>query len=178
MAQKSRITQLDPRVRAAVDEAIREGRASIDEIVLMIRALGGEVSRSSVGRYVKNAASGLKKFREAQEISKVWIGKLNADPESDVGRLLAEMLKTVAFQQIADMGEADGDEKPSSMDLMLVAKALDHLSKSQKADVERILRIRKEFAAQAAEAVVKTASAKGLSPATIDEIKKSILGIV
>lgn len=178
MAQKSKIVQLDPRVRGAVDDAVREGRATIDEILLMIRSMGGEASRSAVGRYVKNASMQLKKFREAQEISKVWIGKLNADPESDVGRLLAEMLKTVAFQQISDMGEADGDDKPSSMDLMLVAKALDHLSKSQKADVERILRIRKEFASQAAEAAAKTATAKGLSAATVDEIKKSILGIV
>ena len=178
MPQKSRLTQLDPRIRGAVDDAIREGRASIDDIVLMIRAMGGDASRSSVGRYVKNASEQLKKFREAQEIAKVWIGKLNAEPDGDVGRLLAEMLKTVAFQQIADMGESEGDDRPSSMDLMLVAKSLDHLSKAQKTDVDRILRVRKEFAAQAADAAAKTATAKGLSSDTIEEIKRSILGIV
>jgi hypothetical protein len=178
MGRKSSITQLDPRIREAVDGAVREGRATIEEIVLLIRSMGGEASKSSVGRYVKNATEQLRRYRDAQEISKVWIGKLSADPESDVGRLLAEMLKNVAFQQISDMGEADGDDKPSTMDLMLVAKALDHLSRSQKADVERILRIRKEFAVKAAEAAAKTATAKGLSASTVEEIKKSILGIV
>jgi hypothetical protein len=137
---KSKVTQLDPRVRAAVDDAVRDGRATIDEIVLLVKQLGGAASRSSVGRYVKNATAQLKKFREAQEIAKVWIGKLNADPEGDVGRLLAEMLKTVAFQQIADMGE--GEAETTSMDLMLVAKALDHLSRSQKVDVDRWVKVR------------------------------------
>jgi hypothetical protein len=137
---KSKITQLDPRVRAAVDDAVREGRATVDDIVLLIKSMGGEASRSSVGRYVKNASEQLKKFREAQEISKVWIGKLTTEPEGDVGRLLAEMLKTLAFQQMADMGE--GEDGASPMDLMLLGKMLDHLSRSQKVDLDRWLKAR------------------------------------
>lgn len=172
---KSKITQLDPRVRAAVDEAVREGRATIDDIVVLVKAMGGEASRSSVGRYVKNASEQMKKFREAQEIAKVWIGKLSADPEGDVGRLLAEMLKTVAFQQIADMGEGDAESSP--MDLMLVAKALDHLSRSQKVDVDRLVKVREEFAKKAAAAAAAAAKSGGASRETIDEIKRSILGI-
>ena len=100
MAKRSSITQLDPRVREAVDAAIREGRATIDDLVVLIGSYGATASRSSVGRYVKNATAQLNRYREAQEVAKVWIGKLADDPQSDVGRLLAEMLRTVAFQQI------------------------------------------------------------------------------
>jgi RNA-binding protein YhbY len=174
---KSSIVKLDPRVRDAVDTAVREGRASIDDIVLLIKSYGATVSRSSVGRYVKNASEQLQRYREAQEVAKVWIGKLNEEPEGDVARLLSEMLRTVAFQQIGEMSQAEGKDKPKPMDIMLVAKALEHLSKSQKTDVDRAVKIRDEFAKQAADAAAQVGKSKGLSSATIEEIKRSILGI-
>lgn len=176
MAAKSKIAQLDPRVRGAVDDAVREGRASIDEIVLLIKSMGGEASRSSVGRYVKNASEQLKKFREAQEIAKVWIGKLHADPEGDVGRLLAEMLKTVAFQQIADMGEGDAGSSP--MDLMLVAKALDHLSRSQKVDVDRWVKVREKIGTQLKALEEKAARPGGkITVEDLQAIRQDVYGI-
>lgn len=174
MARRSAIAQLDPRVQAAVDTAIREGRATIDDIVILIKSYGATASRSSVGRYVKSSTEALSRYREAQEVAKVWIGKLTDEPQGDVGRLLAEMLRTVAFQQIGQMGEA---EKAKPMDIMLVAKALEHLAKSEKTAVDRAVKIRDEFAAKAAEAAVKAAKGGGASKDTIDEIKRSILGI-
>jgi hypothetical protein len=177
MANKSAIAKLDPRVREAVDTAIREGRATIDDLVVLISSYGAKASRSSVGRYVKNATEQLQRYREAQEVAKVWIGKLTDEPEGDVGRLLAEMLRTVAFQQIGEMsGDAKG-AKPKPMDIMLVAKALEHLAKSEKTAVDRAVKIRDEFAKKAADAAVKVGKSKGLSVDTIDEIKRSILGI-
>jgi hypothetical protein len=174
---KSAITQLDPRVREAVDAAIREGRATIDDLVVLIKSYGATASRSSVGRYVKNATQQLARFREAQEVSKVWIGKLTEEPQSDVARLLNEMLRTVAFQQIGEMGEADGKAKPKPMDIMLVAKALEHLAKSEKTTVDMRVKIRDEFIAKAADAATREAKSKGLTPETIEAIKASILGI-
>lgn len=175
MPKRSSISQLDPRVREAVDAAIREGRATIDDLVVLIASYGATASRSSVGRYVRNATAQLSRYREAQEVAKVWIGKLAEDPQSDVGRLLAEMLRTVAFQQIGEMGE--GDDKPKPMDIMLVAKALEHLAKSEKTTVDMRVKIRDEFVAKAAAAAAAAGKSHGLSSATIDEIKKSILGI-
>jgi hypothetical protein len=133
MARKSSIKELDPRIREAVDQAIREGRATIDDIVALIAQLGGEVSRSAVGRYKQRAENQMQKYREAQEVAKVWIGKLQADPEGDIGRLLAEMLRTVAFQSIGDM------EAASPMDMMLLAKALKDMAGADKLTAERIL---------------------------------------
>lgn len=175
MTQRSKVAQLDPRVRVAVDDAVREGRASIDEIVGLIRSMGADASRSSVGRYVKNANEQLKHFREAQEIAKVWAGKLTEDPEGDIGRLVTEMLKVVAYQQVGDMGTEGSETKP--MDVMLLAKALDHLSRSQKVDVDRWAKTRDEFAKKAAAAAAEIGKSHGLSDETMDELKRSILGI-
>jgi hypothetical protein len=176
MANKSAIAKLDPRVREAVDAAIREGRATIDDLVVLISSYGAKASRSSVGRYVKNATEQLARYREAQEVAKVWIGKLTDEPEGDVGRLLAEMLRTVAFQQIGEMS-GDDENKPKPMDIMLVAKALEHLAKSEKTAVDRAVKIRDEFARKAVEAAERAAKSKGASKETIEEIKRSILGI-
>ena len=113
MGRKSSIQELEPKIREAVDSAIRDGRASIDDIVELIDDMGGEASRSAVGRYRKNAVDQMRRWQEAREISKVWVGKLEEDPSSDVGRLISEMLKTVAFQTVGGMvdgGDVEADQ--------------------------------------------------------------------
>lgn len=141
MPRKSSIKKLPEEIRYAVDQAVREGRATIDDIVSLINAMGGEASRSAVGRYVKDATEQMQKFREAQEMAKVWIGKLQAEPDGDVGRLLSEMLRTVAFQTIGTM---DGSGKKVTMDIMLLAKAIKDLAGADKLSVESAVKIRQE----------------------------------
>lgn len=169
--RKNTVVRLDPRIRESVDSAIREGRATIDDIVAIVRAMGGEASRSAVGRYKQQAESQMQKYREAQEIAKVWIGKLATDPEGDVGRLLSEMLRTAAFQTMGDM------EAAAPMDLMLLAKALKDLAGADKLTAERILKVRTEAAKEAAEKVAAVGKAKGLSKETVEELRREILGV-
>ncbi len=171
MARKSNITQLPVGVREAVDEAIREGRATIAEIVALIRSLGGDASKSAVGRYKQRAESAMARYREAQEVAKVWVGKLQTDPEGDVGRLLAEMLRTTAFQTLGDLDEG------TPQDVMFLAKALKDLAGADKLTADRILAVRREAAKEAAEKVSAVGKSKGLSKATVDELRKEILGV-
>lgn len=171
MSRQSSIKKLDPRVREAIDAAIREGRATIDGIVVMLAGMGAEVSRSAVGRYKQRAETQMQKYREAQEVAKVWIGKLQAEPDGDVGRLLAEMLRTVAFQSIGDL------EAATPEDLMLLAKSLKDLASADKLTADRILKVRQETIKEAAEKAVTVAKAKGLSAATVAELRKEILGV-
>ena len=171
MPRKSNITQLAPGVREAVDAAIREGRATIAEIVAMIRAMGGAASKSAVGRYKQQAESQMARYREAQEVAKVWIGKLQTEPDGDVGRLLAEMLRTTAFQTMGDL------DAGTPQDVMFLAKALKDLASADKLTAERILAVRREAAKEAAEKVSAIGKSKGLSKATVDELRKEILGV-
>lgn len=175
MGRKSSITQLDPKIRAAVDKAVRDGRATIDELVELIEAHGAEASRSAVGRYVKSARQQMERYRQAQEVAKVWVGKLEHDPESDVGRLLSEMLRTVAFQTIADFDE--GEKGASAGELMFIAKAIKELASADKISADREIIIRREFAKQAASKVEESATAAGMTAETISAIKREILGL-
>jgi len=171
MGRQSSIRRLDPRVREAIDRAIREERATIDEIVELIEQHGAAASRSAVGRYVKSAREQLQRFREAQEIAKVWAGKLSEDPDSDVGRLVSEMLRTVAFQQLGELGD-DPDKR--AMETMLLAKALDHVARAEKQQLDTELRVRRELAKRAETMARK----QGLSTEQAAALRQDLLGVV
>lgn len=175
MGQKSSIKKLDPRIRQAVDSAIREDRATIDQLVDMIEGMGGEASRSAVGRYKQTAERQMAKFRQAQEISKLWIGRLEDDPTSDVGRLLSEMLRTVAWQTISQFDENEEGANPN--ELMFTAKAIKELAQADKISADREMKIRASVVKEIAETVEETASAAGMTADTVKAIKAQILGV-
>lgn len=177
MGRKSAVSRLDPRIREAVDAAIREGRATLDEIVALIQAMGGQASRTAVWRYQRKAEAMMERYRQAQAIAKVWVGKLEEDPQSDVGRLLSEMLRTVAFRQLQDLGEESAEVAP--MDTMLLAKALDHLARADKASAEREIRVRKELAAKLSKLEAQAERAGGrLELEDLRRVREEIYGVI
>lgn len=176
MAGRSSIERLDPSVREVVDRLVRGGR-TIDEIREHLEQMLGEEapSRSAVGRYTQNARKAMQRYHEAQEIAKVWVGRLEEEPGGDVGRLLSEMLRTVAYRQIGDM--ADDEAETDSSEIMLLARAIKDLSSADKISADRELRVRREVATLAAKVAAKSAKAAGLSADAADEIRKQILGV-
>lgn len=172
MGRKSSIAQLPQAIRQAVDEAIREGRATIEDIVSLVKTMGGSASASAVGRYKANAEEQMGRYREAQEVAKVWVERLGNEPEGDVARLLPEMLRTVAFGTIGSLDGADANE------VMLLARAIKDLASADKLTAERILRVRREVADKAAVEAVKEAKRAGLSDEAAEAIKRKILGVV
>lgn len=140
MGRKSKVTDLHPQLREAVDALVRQGK-TIKDIVQHLQVLAAQVdpdadlpSESSIGRYKQKAEKTMERYREAQAVAGVWIERLDAEPGSDVGRLLTEMLRTVAFQVLGEMGEggvATADE------VMLLAKAMKDLSTADATVVRR-----------------------------------------
>lgn len=180
MARKSTVTKLDARLRDAVDELVRDGRYTLDEIIDHLAELNGgtaPVSRSALGRYAQQAEAQMQRYREAQEVAKVWMGKLEDEPHGDVARLLPEMLRSVAFQTIGQIG--DREEGADAQELMFLAKALDHLGKANTASLQIELKLReiRTKAKAVAEEVSKEAKAGGLSDETAEAIRRKILGV-
>lgn len=178
MSPKSTIAKLPPEVRSAVDEAIREGRATIDEIVALIRGLGGNASRSAVGRYKQTAEEQMRDFRRAQDMAKVWVDKFGSEPEGDVARLLFQLLGTVAFNTFGTIQEAGGSVE--AQDLFFLSRAIKEFETARKTNVEREVKLRAEIEKQksaAVENVEKIARKKGLDSETIENLKREFLGI-
>jgi hypothetical protein len=162
---------------------VRDGSFTIDEMLEEVRALGGEVKRSAVGDYKKTMESRLVRMREAQEVARVWIDRLGESPDSQMGQLVAEMVKTVAFRTLSDLD--DSGETVTPGDLMLVAKALQSTASAQKVDHEFRKKLRDEFQAEmkskvesAAGEVQQIARNGGLSDEAAAQMREAVLGVV
>ena len=180
MARRSRVAQLDPRIREVVDRLVREGRASIDDIVAdLIARLGDDApSRSSVGRYAANARRQMERYREAQEVARVWVGRLEEEPDGDVGRLLSEMLRTVAFQQLSELGDDGAQVEPRN--IAALAGAIRDLASADKTRADTVLRLRKEIARDIGErvsAAAGTAPGHALTPDQVKAIIREAYGV-
>lgn len=181
MGRQSTVRKLDPRIRGAVDAAIRDGRASIDDIVALINRMGEELgtgdtaSRSAVGRYRQTAERELEMFRAAQEVSRTWTKEIGESPESDASRLASQVLSAVALNTARAM-VADDETVPPN-EVMFLAKALDHLAKAEANKTATILRVRREVATEAAEKAASVGRARGLTSDAVDAIRREILGI-
>ena len=172
MGTVSTIKRLDPRIKEAVDTAIRDGRATINEIVALVEEMGGGVSRSAVGRYKQSVEEAMETFRASQEMAKVWVEKLGEEPQTDSARLAAQILSAVAAHTAREAMNS-GEAMPAG-ELMLAAKALDHIGRFQKSNLDTALKARKEFAAEAAEVVERTAKQQGVSKEGINAIREAL----
>lgn len=173
-SRPSKISLFEPALKEAVDTAVREGRATVDQIFDMIVSMGGDTSRSGVGRYVKNANDHLEDYRQAQAQAALWMDKIGKEPDGDVGRMLLETLRMVALRTVRET------EKVNPEDLNFLSNAIKGLAQADKLVVDKAIALRKLIAVEAAKVatdVAKTAKKAGLTDETIEMIRSKILGI-
>jgi hypothetical protein len=179
MPVKSFAKRLPGDLRRELDARIMDGRLSTQAIWEWLKAEGVATSRSAVGRHMQHVEEAASEMRKAREMAGVFAQKLGPDiAEGSVGSALIEIVQSIMFKQIMPKLAAGADEdKDSFEDLMFLASAVQKLTGAQKTDVDRVLKIRKEVVAQAAEAAVSTAKSRGMSAETVNAIRESVLGI-
>lgn len=179
MPRPSTIDRLPPSLKAEVDRLVRRGGHTIDEIVDHLRTLDPEEapSRSAVGRYKQRMDAQLARFRAAQEVAGRWVADISQDPDSDVGRLLAQVLQGMAFQTMSGM---DGEDAPEPDDLAKLARMLKDLAAAEKTAVDRAAKIRTQVAAEnlkKLDQLAKGGPGAGGPPidlATLDEVRRAL----
>lgn len=173
MGGRSAIDQLPPEIRDAVHDAIRDG-AMIDEIVARIRDLGGDVSRSAVGRYVKKANDLVRRQRDADRVAEIWVRELGERPEGKTGRLAIETMRTLAMFAAVELGEraGDGEGGIDPEEIGTLALAIRRIESAGKLSADRELAIRREAGERAGEA----ARQEGLSPDVAAAIRAAVEG--
>lgn len=181
MASPSTIDQLPEPIRLAVMEAIKR-QVKIDDIVDLIRSMGGEASRSAVGRYSKNFRALAEQQRSIRSVAEAF-GHEFGDADDRQGRMMVQLMTTLATRSLMPMVTAEDDEEGglSPLELSRIAKAVKDTMGAAKLDVEREAKIRDEATkrakAEAATAGVEAARSSGASAETLDLIRKRILGI-
>jgi hypothetical protein len=185
VARKSTVDRLGPEVRDAIGRLLDQG-CTLDEILAHLEGMSVEVSRSALGRYTQRLATAGEKLRRSRTVAEALVRKLGDQPESKTARLNIELLHGVILDLfMAEEDEADEDGraalKGNPMGAMMLAKALEHLTKASRHDVEFIERAEKRAAERAKKQAAADAEAAGqedgLSAAAIDRIKRRILGL-
>lgn len=176
MPRKSTIKTLPPEILAEVNRLFVEDLATIDQIVEHLQELGHPRARSSLGRYKQNLDQVAEKLRRSRDMAEALVKEIGpAATEGKTGRLLVEILQSLAFEHL--LNKVEGEDTADPIDLARLAKALKDMASAQKIDVDRELKIRQETARRAASAAEKVAGEKGLSADTVEDIKAAILGV-
>ena len=185
----STIDELPEEIRSEIGRLRTQG-ATIDRIVEHLRGLHGAApSRSAVGRHVKKIAKVHERLRRSREVAEALVRELGDAPASRTTQLNIELLHGAIFDLFdkadEDLDVIDKDGRAALAGnpegVMMLAKALDHLTRASKTDVEhvkaveeRAARKARDAAAAAVEAVGKT---EGITRKTMDAIKAGIFGV-
>lgn len=189
MTRPSSIDQLPEEIRSEIGRLLIQG-ATIDRIVEHLRGLVGTApSRSAVGRYKVRMDKVAERMRRSRDVATVLVQEMGDQPASKTVQLNIELLHSVIFDlfnhtedgtDIADgAGLAALQGNPEGV--MMLAKAMDHLTRASKTDIEHVRQLEERAEAKArkaaAAAVEVVGKREGVSAATIDAIKKGVFGV-
>lgn len=185
--RKSKVNLLPDDIRDALNDFIRSGNmtqeAIREEVNKMIDEAGlpddAKLSRAGFNRYAKRMEDMGQRLRQSREVAEVWISKLGEAPTSDVGKLLQEFVRTMAFEtsmKLMESAEQDGEViAPKALNqLALVVQRIEQAAMtSHKVEKE----IRKAFAEEMADKTEQVAKKAGLTSETVKMLKAELLGI-
>lgn len=179
----SKVELLPDEVKRFLDAMLRDKRHSqqeiLDEVNSQLKAIGASedalLSSSGLNRYASRMEQIGKKMRETNAIADAWVARLGDKPTSQIGKLVTQMIHTMAFDLSLDMQQ--GEDPVSIGELKDLALTIQRLEQAETASVKREKEIRKAFAEEAAANTEQLAKAQGLSQSAIDAIKSGILGI-
>ncbi|CAI9120460.1 DUF3486 family protein [Brytella acorum] len=186
MGRPSSIDRLPPEIRELINR-LRDKGHTIDEIMRKLGELEVvQISRSSVGRYVKARAKIGERLQRTRVISEALIRERGNEPPSRTARLNIELLQTAIFDifGLLDEGsdEAVADQlKNNPKAIHDIAKAMDHLTRSSRNDLdyERELEasIRAKLATEARSGFEQEAKRQGLSADTVSALMAGAFGV-
>lgn len=178
----SKVDLLPPDIKTRLAMMLRDKMFSqaeiLEEINDLIRDCGlpetALLSKTGLNRYASKMEKMGAKIRESREMAELWAKQFGEAPQSDVGKLLMEAVKTIAFDKAMAVGQEEDVDPKVINQLALIANRIEQ---AQAISEERERKIRKEMAQLAAETAEKVVVQAGLSADTVRTIKEQILGI-
>ena len=189
MARPSSIDQLPDEIRSEIGRLRTQG-VTIDGILAHLRLLHGEtrISRSALGRHLKGMERLGEKIRRSRQVAEVLVRELGDAPESQAARMNIELMHSAIldlFMRSADGEEVDENGRAALAGdpegTMMLAKALDHLTRASRANLEFIAKAEARAAERAkrdaAKAVESIGRERGIGAETLEAIKAGIFGV-
>ncbi|WP_339429493.1 DUF3486 family protein [Pseudomonas taetrolens] len=168
MPPRSKVANLPKAVKAWLDKALAENSFSeYESLAAELSDQGFSISKSALHRYGQDFESKLSALKMASEQARAVVAAA-PDEEGAVNEALMRLVQEHLFKLLM----ADGN----TFDLPKVAKAVAELGKASIAQKKWQTEYR-EKAEAAASRVEKIAKKGGLNQATVDEIRREILGM-
>ncbi|MCQ4142828.1 DUF3486 family protein [Vogesella sp. AC12] len=168
MPPRSKITTLPAEVKAWLDGALVEGDFSgYEALADALRAKGFDISKSAIHRYGQEFEDKLAALKMASQQARAVV-EAAPDNEGAVNEALMRLVQEKLFQLLMAQ---DG-----RIDLPKVAKAVAELGKASVVQKKWQAEVR-DKARAVADAAESLASKGGLTGATVQQIRKMILGI-
>ena len=185
MARASTIEQLPEDILERLQALLRDPRVTQLDATRRINAVlegAGEepISKSALNRYDLRMREVGQKLRQSREIAEMWIAKLGAAPQGQVGHLVNEMLRTLAFDLSLQLqnGELDAESMPGVIKMLKeLSLSVMRLERASSENVKRERQIREQEREEAARKAVEVAKRGGLSDETVEALRSRILGI-
>jgi hypothetical protein len=186
MPRPSTIERLPPDILEQLHALLRDPRVTQLDATARINAILADdgiearVSKSAVNRYAVRMDEVGERLRESRQVAEMWIAKLGAAPQGQVGHLVNEILRTLAFDLSLKLqnGELDEESMPGTIKMLKeMSLSVMRLERASSENVKREQEIRTQAKQDAADVAVKVARQGGLSPASVAELRRAILGV-
>lgn len=159
MGRKSTVLRLPPETRNKLDQALMDGRMTLDELHAFIASRCGEgeaPSRAAIWRYSNNFKEVARVMRENRQMARALAQELGEESvEGEQGRQLVEMLRVMInrFMQSRVGGASDLAE------IQKLARSLRDLSQAMRLEQDFSQKLRQEARREAEKKMEKAVDA-------------------
>jgi len=180
MGRKSTIDLLPEAFKTALNALLRDPAVTqldaATEVNRLLMQAGEEerVSKSSVNRYAMRMDKIGAKLKQSREVSKMWIAELGSQPQGQVGHLLNEVVRNLAFDTAIALSEEEEPVPPKLIRELSIA--IEKLEKAASENEKRTAQIRQQAREEAAEELTKELKNDGISEQVEASIKRILLG--
>ncbi len=176
MGKRSTIARLPEDILAKLQELLRDPRvtqleatARINEI-LRSEGYTEKISKSAVNRYSVRMEKVGEKIRQQREIAKMWIARLGAAPQTEMGNLLNESLRGMVFEFQMKLQDMEIDEE----NMPMLSKFMKDLALTiQRLEASSTMYVKREQLMKISENVKKEARAAGVDEETVRILDKA-----
>lgn len=189
MARPSTVEQLPPDILEQLQAMLRDPRVSQLEVTQQINAVLAaqghpeRVSKSAVNRYSQRMEQVGERLRQSRAVAEMWIGKIGATPQGQLGHLVNEILRTLAFDMSMQLQDdavvaTSMEDRAGVIDMLKdLSLSVVRLEKAASENVKREQEIREQARTEAAAVAEKVAKQGGLSADSVQELRRAILGV-
>ena len=179
MAKASTIKTLAPDILEQLQSLLRDPRVTQLDATARINAILTEqgqepVSKSAVNRYAVKMAEVGAKLQQSRERAGMWIGKLGNEPSGQVGKLLNEVVRNLAFDAAMHMAEDEEPAQPGAIKELAIA--IEKLENAASKNEQRDALIRKQAREEAAQELTTELKNDGISAELEASIKRILIG--